>query len=211
MEKIIKENFILAFQIDNDELLDGLIEYHKNNEEYKYGSDEEGWDKESKDSTDVNIQAGSNNKFIKSYMEYLERGVQLYYKKYKHFNSELCVQEGFKIMYYEPHGGYKVWHNERWETQAHQRALVFMTYLNDVPDGGGTEFAYYPEVKLKAKKGLSIIWPTDFTHTHRGIVSQHEKWIATGWFNHQGVKETKATIKEKIQADFDSGRLKEKK
>ena len=35
-EKIIRENFILAFQIDNDELLDGLIEYHKNCNEYKY-------------------------------------------------------------------------------------------------------------------------------------------------------------------------------
>ena len=34
-EKIIRENFILAFQIDNDELLDGLIEYHKNSDEYK--------------------------------------------------------------------------------------------------------------------------------------------------------------------------------
>jgi prolyl 4-hydroxylase len=210
MEKIIKENFILAFQIDNDELLDGLIEYHKNNEEYKYRSDAT-HGKEVKDSTDVNIQIVSNNKFIKDYTNYLVSGLREYSKRYKHFNPELCISEGFNIQHYSPGQGYKQWHNERGEHQAHQRALVFMTYLNDVPDGGGTEFAYYPEVKLKAKKGLSIIWPTDFTHTHRGIVSQHEKWIATGWFNHQGVKETKATIKEKIQADFDSGRLKEKK
>ena len=37
-ENIEKENFILAFQINNDELLDGLIEYHKNNSNilYKY-------------------------------------------------------------------------------------------------------------------------------------------------------------------------------
>ena len=30
-----KENFILAFQIDNDKLFDGLIDYHKNNHENK--------------------------------------------------------------------------------------------------------------------------------------------------------------------------------
>ena len=199
-ENIEKENFILAFQINNDELLDGLIEYHKNNKEYKYRS-EVTHDKEVKQSTDVNIQISSNNKFIKSYMNYLVSGLTEYYKKYKHFNSELCISEGFNIQYYDPNGGYKQWHNERGEHQAHQRALVFMTYLNDVPDGGGTEFAYYPEVKLKAKKGLSIIWPTDFTHTHKGIISQqHEKWIITGWFHHLGVKETKVTIKEKIQA-----------
>ena len=38
--------------------------------------------------------------------------------------------------------------------------------------------------KIKAVKGKTVIWPTDFTHTHRGIVSPTEhKYIATGWFN----------------------------
>ena len=74
-----------------------------------------------------------------------------------------------------------------------------MTYLNDVPDGGGTEFAYYPELKVNAKKGLTLLWPTDFTHTHRGVISQHEKYIITGWFHHLGVAETKATILDKMK------------
>jgi hypothetical protein len=209
MEGIDKENFILGFQIDDDELLDGLFEYYKNNEEYKYRSDDGGWDKETKWSTDVGILSGSNNKFIKSYIGYLEKGLSAYCQKYKHFHSELCIQEGFNIQHYGPGQGYYQWHNERPIHQSHQRALVFMTYLNDVPDGGGTEFAYYPEVKIKAKKGLSLIWPTDFTHTHRGIISQHEKWIITGWFHHRGVKETKTGIKEKIQSELNAGRLKE--
>ena len=63
-----------------------------------------------------------------------------------------------------------------------------MTYLNDIPDGGGTEFKFYPDVKIQAKKGLSLIWPTDFTHTHRGVVSEYEKYIVTGWVNHANVK-----------------------
>jgi len=30
----------------------------------------------------------------------------------------------------------------------------------------------------------TVIWPADFTHTHRGIVSKtQEKYIATGWYN----------------------------
>ena len=36
-----------------------------------------------------------------------------------------------------------------------------MTYLNDVPDGG-THFKYQ-ELTAPAKKGLTLIWPTDFT------------------------------------------------
>ena len=194
-----KENFILGFQIDDDNLLDGLIDYHKNNHEYKYKSEQTTHDIETKASTDVNIQFVSNNKFIKEYTNHLIGGLKAYHQKYEYFNPELCIQEGFNIQHYGPGQGYKRWHNERGEYQINQRALVFMTYLNDVPDGGGTEFAYYPELKIKAKKGLTLLWPTDFTHTHRGIISQHEKYIITGWFHHLGVVETKATILDKMK------------
>ena len=56
-----------------------------------------------------------------------------------------------------------------------------MIYLNDVPNGG-TEWKFQ-NIKTEAVKGDLVIWPSDFTHTHRGIVSKtHEKWKATGWF-----------------------------
>jgi hypothetical protein len=58
-----------------------------------------------------------------------------------------------------------------------------MTYLNDVDEAGETEFLYQ-EIKFKPKKGLTLIWPADWTHTHRGIPSlSEEKYIITGWFN----------------------------
>ena len=61
--------------------------------------------------------------------------------------------------------------------------LVFMTYLNDVLDGG-TEFKYQKLI-TKAKKGLTLIWPSDFTHTHKGQISNtSEKYIITGWFSY---------------------------
>ena len=53
----------------------------------------------------------------------------------------------------------------------------------DVDDGGETEF-HWQQLKVKPVKGKTVIWPTDFTHLHRGIVSPTEdKYIATGWFN----------------------------
>ena len=54
------------------------------------------------------------------------------------------------------------------------RHLVFMTYLNDVFDEGGTEF-FYQKIKAQPRKGLTLIWPVDWTHLHRGIVSPSEK------------------------------------
>lgn len=48
-----------------------------------------------------------------------------------------------------------------------------MTYLNDVNDGGGTHFTYQNET-INARKGRTLIWPTDFTHSHHGVVSETE-------------------------------------
>lgn len=58
-----------------------------------------------------------------------------------------------------------------------------MTYLNTVTDEGGTEFLNQ-ELKISAEKGKTVIWPADWTHTHRGVASPtQEKYIITGWLS----------------------------
>ena len=58
-----------------------------------------------------------------------------------------------------------------------------MIYLNDVTDGGHTEFLNQKK-KYQPRTGDVLIWPAYFTHTHRGITSKSQtKYIATGWFN----------------------------
>jgi hypothetical protein len=58
-----------------------------------------------------------------------------------------------------------------------------MTYLNTVTDEGGTEW-YHQNLKVNAEKGKTVIWPADWTFTHRGVPSPtQEKYIITGWFN----------------------------
>ena len=57
-----------------------------------------------------------------------------------------------------------------------------MTYLNTVSDGG-TDF-YYQELTTEAIKGRTVIWPADWTFTHKGQISyKEEKFIITGWYN----------------------------
>ena len=59
-----------------------------------------------------------------------------------------------------------------------------MTYLNDVSDHGETEW-FHQKLKVKPKKGLTVIWPADWTFTHRGISSPTQrKIIVTGWFSY---------------------------
>ena len=57
-----------------------------------------------------------------------------------------------------------------------------MTYLNNVKDGG-TQFLYQ-NYTTEAIKGKTVIWPTAWTHTHRGKISTtEEKYIITGWYD----------------------------
>jgi len=196
-----------------DHICDDLVKYFDENPDryYKGGvygiGDNSQFNTDFKASTEIAFyinQDEEDAKIMSEYIMNLNLCIREYEYKYERVKllATYAITEGIQIQKYEPSEGYKAWHCERYGIAQQTRCFAFMTYLNDVPDGGGTEFAYYPEIKLKAKKGLTILWPTDFTHTHRGIISQHEKWIITGWFHHPGVKETKATIKEKMETQW---------
>ena len=46
----------------------------------------------------------------------------------------------------------------------------------------GSKYNEQTMLKLKPAEGKLVIWPSDFTHPHRGIVSlDEEKYIVTGW------------------------------
>jgi hypothetical protein len=127
------------------------------------------------------------NNVIKNYFDQLQNILEVYKKQYPMSDNYAPweIKEGCNIQHYKPNEGYFVWHTERTATIVPNcnRHLVFMTYLNDVDDQGETEF-YHQELKVKPRKGLTLIWPADWTHTHRGITSPtEEKYIITGWFN----------------------------
>ena len=89
--------------------------------------------------------------------------------------------------YNKASGGYHHWHSEFFpsphdETNASlHRVLLWMYYLNDVSEGGGTSF-YYQDRTISPKQGTLVIAPATFTHTHRGeIPVSHDKYILTSW------------------------------
>ncbi|MGB0895135.1 MAG: 2OG-Fe(II) oxygenase [Parashewanella sp.] len=87
--------------------------------------------------------------------------------------------------YKKQQGGYHHWHSEQYPQLNHNEALhrvvLYMFYLNDVEEGGETEF-YYQQRKLKPKKGTMVIAPAGFTHSHKGHVPlSNDKYIATSW------------------------------
>ena len=78
-------------------------------------------------------------------------------------------------------GGYHIWHCEQGNRSTSNRIMAFILYLNDVEDGGETEFLYLSK-RVKPRKGTLVLFPAAFTHTHRGNPPlSGSKYIATGW------------------------------
>jgi hypothetical protein len=87
-----------------------------------------------------------------------------------------------KIQKTLPTEGYHVWHIEHgkgFDNEA--RAFVFSIYLNDVEEGGETEFLHFSK-RTKPKTGRIVIWPAAFPYVHRGNPPlSSEKYLLTSW------------------------------
>lgn len=106
----------------------------------------------------------------------------LYAEKYSILqNAETHKIYTIKIQKTVPGGGYHVWHAEDTSRAHRNRLLTFIVYLNDVEEGGETEFLYLSK-RVQPKTGRMLIWPAGFTHTHRGNPPlKSAKYIITGW------------------------------
>ena len=87
-----------------------------------------------------------------------------------------------KIQKTLPTQGYHIWHLEHsYENNYSKRALVFTIYLNDVDEGGETEFLHQ-SIRAKPVKGRIVIFPSAFPYVHRGNSPlKGEKYIMTSW------------------------------
>lgn len=87
----------------------------------------------------------------------------------------------FKMQKTKLQEGYHIWHYESCNRELCNRLITWMVYLNDVEEGGETEFLYQG-MRVKPKQGTLVIWPAAFTHTHRGNPPlSNEKYVVTGW------------------------------
>jgi hypothetical protein len=88
-----------------------------------------------------------------------------------------------KIQKTIPGQGYHTWHVEHNPDDASKRVLVWAIYLNDVEEGGETEFLHFAK-RIKPKIGRIVIWPAGFPYVHRGNPPlSGKKYLLTSWIN----------------------------
>jgi prolyl 4-hydroxylase len=190
IKKFPFHTFMAGFYVSND-FCNRVMKWSSNNEDLKREghciskTGEDIVDKNYKESTDQHFNIITAYSLYIEYKEYLKKFIVEYIKIYEQFklNAPLAELEGINFQHYKPSQGFKVFHAERVNNDRNSRVLVFMTYLNNVKNGG-TEFANQ-NIKTEAEKGLTLIWPSDWTHAHRGVVSKQDKYILTGWLSYE--------------------------
>jgi hypothetical protein len=176
--------FIKGWYI-NKKICQNLIYFfEKNTHLHKNGVTNKGVDTTIKKSTDITIYDNSYSE-VNEYLKELDKCIKEYINLYPALNlnvNKWGMIEAINIQKYKPNEGYFKYHCER-SAKEDSRLLVFMTYLNDIKDEGETEFLHQ-KLKIKPEQSLTIIWPSEWTHVHRGIISKTEnKYIITGWFS----------------------------
>jgi hypothetical protein len=129
---------------------------------------------------DMNVPMTYNNKpFIDMFFQEI---YSLYTQKYSYL-KQLATHNilEVKIQKTKIGGGYHIWHCENSKMKSRNRILAFMAYLNDVVEGGETEFLYQ-KCRFKPERNTMLVWPAQFTHVHRGNPPlSNDKYIITGW------------------------------
>lgn len=100
---------------------------------------------------------------------------------YDMYKNIIIPEYKFQIIKYEQNIGIFEYHDDFTINKDDNFCiLTFIWYLNDVDNGGETEF--FDEIKIKPKQGRLLIFPSVWPYLHKGnIPLSSDKYILTGW------------------------------
>ncbi|WP_038654300.1 2OG-Fe(II) oxygenase [Prochlorococcus sp. MIT 0801] len=183
-------HFIGSWIMDELSICKGLINYFElNSIKHIKGRIGGGIDPNTKDSIDIVIHPKDillpGNEIFKKYLDELFNFYKNYLDEWPFLKEMTQVLEigSFNLQRYKPGQHFKKIHTERASIDSSHRVFAFMTYLNDVKEGGSTYFSHY-DLEIQPREGLTLIWPAEWTHAHRGnTLIKGSKYIITGWIN----------------------------
>ena len=183
-------HFIGSWNIENNNLCNEMVSlFEENKDLHKQGATSKGKNINAKKTTDITFKPKdlSDLKFkcLNNYIAELHKCFADYRVQWpflKNFVSDVDIGS-FNIQKYSPGDHFATPHTERSGLDSLHRVFAWMTYLNDVEDGGKTDFKHY-DIKIKPEIGKTLIWPAEWTHAHSGeVLKSGVKYIITGWMN----------------------------
>ena len=190
--KNLDPNFIGSFLIEPLSLCDDIIDHFEANKvRQTRGQVGGGLHDGHKNSTDMTLLPKEinmpGNEIFLSYFNELLSCYTHYVSQWpflEKFDNKIDIGK-FNIQRYRTGQHFQAIHTERASLGTLHRIFAWMTYLNDVDveEGGSTHFTHY-DMEVQPKKGLTLIWPAEWTHAHRGNkMHSGTKYIMTGWMH----------------------------
>ncbi len=183
-------NFIGSWDLQNPKICQGLVEYFDMSQGRQRAGESSGRvDTNVKDSVDLSLTprdiSQPGHEVFLTYFENLHACYCDYTEEWPFLENilpEINIGK-FNIQKYCAGQHFKKIHTERASLSNLHRFFAFMTYLNDVPEGGSTYFSHY-HLEIQPRQGLTLIWPAEWTHAHCGNpVIKGDKYIITGWLD----------------------------
>lgn len=192
------KDFIGVFSdVYPDGFCEHLIEEFERNKSFGSGSDRQSSGDLKHHKNDYQIFANSRNIDFDKFQgndtkNMFFRGLQhcfdVYTNEFSNLKDVKINCNNMKMQKTSTGGGYHVWHGEQGNGDQASRGLVYMLYLNTLPDyaNGETEFLYQQR-RINPVENTMVLWPAAFTHAHRGnpVYGDNAKYIVTGWFYHE--------------------------
>lgn len=183
-------HFIGSWVIQPPSLCEDLIRFFQQHPDNQaQGKTAGGLNLEAKNSTDLTIRprelSQDDHQPVRAYLDALFACHQDYLQQWPFLQNVLPNAEisSFNIQRYLPGGHFLKVHSERTTLATSHRVLAWMTYLNDVEDGGETEFVQQ-KLQVQPEQGKTLIWPAEWTHAHKAnVLNSGEKYIITGWMH----------------------------
>ena len=183
-------HFIGSWNLENNKLCNEIIQLFENNKDLqKQGVTGKGRDLKIKKTIDIKVNPNDLKKpkfeILKQYINELHKCFLDYQNQWPFLKSILktVYVPTFNIQKYSRGDHFAALHSERTSLATLHRLFAWMTYLNDVVDGGQTNFSHYG-IKIKPETGKTLIWPAEWTHAHTGeILKSGTKYIVTGWMH----------------------------
>ena len=178
---------------------ESIIHKYEKEQRLKYqGVTAKGLDKNVKDTQDMMIPETQEWEEINQMLSFeLQKHAKLYiqriekkenYKQennfgieYKHLSNKLLQDNQFMIQKYDKQKGRYIYHDDGLIEQKKSRVITFLWYLNDVVQGGETEF-FGGSSRIIPEAGKLLLFPAVWCYPHRGnIPVSSSKYIITGW------------------------------
>jgi hypothetical protein len=162
----------------------GLNKKVKDTKDYVIDNKDEKWSKVHKFLKD------ELNRNLKIYLDNLNKNPifddkELTNIKYSYFDGTRMMSKTFMVQKYKKQEGRYIFHNDysvenNPDRDIKYRAITYLWYLNNVEEGGETEFSN--NMKIKPEQGKLLLFPATWTYVHRGKMPiSDDKYIITGW------------------------------